>query len=31
MNVNGFRGLLKAFAYYKDIELDVEYGDSIES
>jgi hypothetical protein len=30
-NVNGFRVLLKAFAYFKEVELEIEDGDSIES
>jgi len=30
-NVNGFRSLLKAFAYFKELDIEIEEGDSIES
>jgi hypothetical protein len=30
-NVNGFRSLLRAFAYYKELEIEVEEDNSIES
>jgi hypothetical protein len=30
-NVNGFRSLMRAFAYYKELEIEIEDGDSIES
>lgn len=30
-NVNGFRNLMKSLAYYKDLQIEIEDGESIES